>query len=145
MQKKLALPLFLLFSGASIALYFSFYLGNALFFYRSLTSSLPAQIRSWQVQESGGKFSICANYSFDFQGKSWDGSWVFPKPWHLNEPSAIAKLKDLAKEPWQVHFCPADPSRSALQNQFPVGLCIRTFACYGVLVYFVFLSRQLCR
>lgn len=145
MGKKLALPLFLIFSSASAALYFSLQLASVLFLYCSLTSALPAQIRSWQVQEADGKFSIRANYSFDFKGRPWDGSWVFPKPWHLNEPSAIAKLKELAQESWEARFCPSDPSCNALQREFPLGLCIRTLTCYGILVYFIFLSRKLCK
>lgn len=126
-----------------MALYFSYRALLALIFYGSLSSGAFARISSWQVEEVSGKFPICANFSFDFREKSYNGRWVFSEPLHLNEPSAVGAIKEMARQSWVVFFSPNNPSQSALEREFPKGLCLRAFLCYAVLAYFVFLFKKI--
>ncbi len=69
----------------------------------------------------------------------------FSEPWHLNEASALHAVREKAKENWTVWFNPNAPLKSSLEKVFPLGLFVRTFICYGVLIYFVIIFRKFIR
>src|SRR5271170_2177594 len=106
MLQKLLFPAFLLLLGAAVSGYFSYRLASSLFAYCPLVSQAEAHIVRWEVKEMGGEFALKAAYSFEAQEKNWSGASILAKPWHLNEASAIAALKDRAKHKWTVWFNP---------------------------------------
>jgi hypothetical protein len=142
MQKQKIFFSFLFILALSIGGYFSLHSFVVLKEYFSLRETVPANLNRWEIQEIKGKFPLKAYYSFETQGSKWEGSYRFKEPWYLNEPSAIAALKEEAKKKWRVWFNPNNPNRSSLEKLFPTGLVIRTVTCYGVLVYFFFIFRK---
>jgi hypothetical protein len=142
MQNQKIFFFVLAFLGLVPAGYFSVRAGTAAIDYAALKEKAPASILRWEIKERKGKFPITGFYSFEAGGKSWRGATQFAEPWNLNEASAIAAVKEKAKQNWMVWYSPADPSRSALEKEFPKGLLVRLLLCYSVFFYFIRLLRK---
>jgi len=142
MQRQHLFFFFLLLLGAGSAAYFSVRFMGAVLKYCALKQSGEAHILRWEVKEESGKFPIYGYYYFEAGDASWPGSTRLGEPWHLNENSAVAALKERAKERWTVWFNPQNPSESTLERFFPVGLLIRMIICYIVFSYFVLFVRR---
>lgn len=102
-----------------------------------------ARISRWEVRELEGRFALKAVYSFEAQAKIWSGAALLPKPWYLNEPAALAALKDKAKQRWTVCFNPTSPDQSSLGREFPLGLLCRSLVCYAVFGYFIIFFKKI--
>ncbi|MBI5272754.1 MAG: hypothetical protein HY861_02080 [Chlamydiia bacterium] len=126
----------LVLSGV-VAAYFSYRLVVDLWSYGSRKESVGARIFRWEVKAEGDRYAISAHYFFEVMGMRWEGVYVFPKPWHLNEGAAAAYLEEHAKDPRFVWYNPKNPSFSSLDREFPVGLLLKTLICYGVFCYFL--------
>lgn len=142
MRRQSALLSFLILLGAAVSVYFSCRLAAPLLSYCHLTSQSEARIVRWEVNEIEGKFALKASYVFDAQGIVYSGASTLKRPWHLNEASAVAALKEKARLKWIVWFDPSKPTQSALEKEFPAGLMIRTLLSYSVLVYFIIIIRK---
>ncbi len=142
MRRKLALSSFLILLGAVVSGYFSYHSAASLLTYFHLASQTEARIVRWEVNEIEGKFALKAMYLFEAQNKVCSGASTLAKPWHLNEASAIAALKEKARLKWIVWFNPDNPAQSSLEKEFPAGLMVRTLLCYFVLVYFIVIIRK---
>jgi hypothetical protein len=124
-----------------IALYFSLHLGYESFQYFTLSKQSKAQISQWEIFPIKDHFAIKANYGFEAQEKIWNDSFTLNPPYYLNEQAALSSLKGMAKENWQAWYNPKNPTHSALERAFPLGLLIRTLICYGILIYFLYLYK----
>ena len=144
MQRKLSFPAFLVFLGLIAFSYFSYQLVSAFQDYFPKTAQAGAIISRWEVKEMGGEFALKAIYSFEIQGKIWNGVSVLAKPWYWNEPAAVASLKTIAQEKWEVWFDPKNPAHSSLQKTFPTGLLCRTILCFVIFIYFISVFRRIC-
>jgi hypothetical protein len=140
MTRRKILLAFLSGLGA-IALYFSLHLGYESFQYVTLNRQSNAQISQWEIFPVRDHFAIKANYGFEAQEKTWNDSCALNPPYYLNEQAALSSLKMMAKKSWQAWYNPNNPSHSALERAFPLGLLIRTLICYGILIYFFYLYK----
>src|SRR3990167_6430839 len=139
MRTQKAFIFSLLIFGLAISGYFSFLLVETLFEYYPLKKQAETRISRWEIKEMEGSFALKAFYSFETQGKIWNGTTLLSKPWYLNEPSALLALKGKAKEEWLAWFNPKNPEHSSLEKVFPIGLLVRVLICYGVFIYFSFI------
>ncbi len=137
--------LFLSLSVSVIALYFALRFGVDFLHFSSLKSRACAQISQWEIVNIKGLYGLKAEYSFQFQEKTWRGSSVLNPPYHLNDMAALLALKDRAKESWAVWYNPRNPSSSSLEKAFPYGLLFRALISTGVLIYSFVLRRRLLR
>jgi hypothetical protein len=136
------IQIFFFLGVCAITLHFTILLGIEGARYFSLKEEAKAHIKQWEIEEIKNRFALKADYTFDSQGKSWQGSSTLLPPHYLNEMAALEALKGRAKESWTVWHNPKNPQVSALEKSFPTGLLIRSLICYGVLVYFVLLKRR---
>jgi len=136
------IQLFLLLGIVTIAIYFTLRLGCVIYSFYPLNSMAKAQVGQWEVRESGTKYLLKAVYSFETQGKFWNGTYTYKRR-YFNEALAVADLKEKGKEPLIVWYNPKNPQNSALERDFPVGLLVRTLICYGVILYFIFLIKKI--
>lgn len=132
----------LVFLSVLSAGYFTIRTGGALLDFFQFKESAEAHVLRWEIRETSGKFPLKAYYSFETNGRVWQGATQLAEPWHLNEAAAIAALQEKAKDNWVVWFNPNNPSRSSLENEFPSGLVLRTLVCYGVIAYFILFFRR---
>jgi len=140
-QKRI--QLLLLLGVCAITLHFSIRLGAAFVRYFSLQSQAKAHITQWETVGIKDRFALKASYTFEAQGKTWQGLFTLNPPYYLNEMAAFSALKEKAKESWTVWYHPKKPQLSALQKNFPTGLLIRSAICCGILIYFFCLYKRL--
>jgi len=134
--------LFFLMGVIAITLHFTIRLGGESLHYFSLKKQAKAKITQWEIVEIKGRFALKAGYTFEAQEKNCPGSYTLNPPHYLNEGAALSGLKEKAKESWTVWYNPKNVKTSALEKSFPVGLLIRTFICFSVLIYFITLRRK---
>jgi len=97
----------------------------------------------WKVVEkSSSSFSLEVIYRFDAVKKEGvQGSTELEKPYFLNLPSAEQAIEELSKKSWDVFYNDKDPSKNALQRNFPFKDCIQCLLTLGVFIYFLFFKK----
>jgi hypothetical protein len=132
---------FLFALAGALALWFS---GMALYEvwgYCRLAARAPGTVEHWEVVErSSSSFAIRASYLFRVCGQERRGETLFREPYYLNPMSAACAVEQLQSRPWEVWFCPKDPSLSSLQRFFPWKKVIHALIVTGVACYFFFLK-----
>jgi hypothetical protein len=127
----------------AIALWF---LSHALYdlnHYWKLGPTIPVEITQWKIQEiSSSRFGIEALYSYEVNGKRYEGKTFFNKPIYLNPYAAEADLKKWQAHSWQAWYQKSHPEISSLQRNFPAKTMIHALLTLGVFVYF-YLVREM--
>lgn len=138
MRSKTRSLTFLLAGVLAIALYFTVRFGGAWLEIGPLRAQAKARISQWEIEERDGIFEVQANYLFG----EGEGVWRFKRQYE-SQAAAFSALKEMAKREWVVWYAPSDPSRSALEKEFPFNLLFRMAICYGVAIYFGILIRKI--
>lgn len=137
--------LFFFLGILAITLNFSILFARDCCRYFSLNTESAARITQWEITPKKGRFALKAEYVFEAQGKTWQGSSILNPPYYLNEGAAFTALKRRAKEPWAAVFQEKNPAVSSLENEFPKNLLFRSLISLGVLVYFLLYPKLLPR
>ena len=139
------IQLFFVLGVSCMALHFTVMFGFEMANFLRLKNRANAQITQWEIVSVKDRFALKAEYEFNAQEKSCQSSFTLNPPYFLNEMAALGALKELAKNDWGVWYHPKTPQQSALQKSFPTGLLFRTLICYGVLIYFFYLTKKVVR
>lgn len=126
----------------AIALHFTILSIKEIFQYTSLNKETPAHIHQWETVPLKNKFAIKADFTFVVDGKTWPGSFTFPKL-YLNEWAALSELKKGAKKSWISYY--HTPHEPVLEKSFPTSTLFKTAICYGTLAYFLLLRRKMAK
>ena len=109
-------------------------------FYR-LDQKAPLDASVWSIVTVAEDEHIPeANYSFTFDGKTYQGSMVFKHLTYKNAWALKQSLSQIQKEYKTVWFSSQDPTYSSLQKSFPLKECIYTACLWGLLLYFIWLG-----
>jgi hypothetical protein len=141
MQRQKIFFMFLILFSAVSAAFFTVQTGLAVYDFLTIREKTSGLALRWEIKEVKGKFPLTCYYSFEANGSIWQGHAVLPKPWHLNEMSATAGLREKAKEDLLVWFDPKRPEKSTLERKFPSGLLSRAALSLSVLIYFIVFGR----
>lgn len=139
------MQLFMLLGVSAITLHFTIMLGVETARYLGFKQRASAHVTQWEIVNVKDRFALKADYEFNAQEKNWQGSFTLNPPYFLNEMSALESLKGLAKMSWSAWYKPNNPKVSALEKSFPRGLLFRALTCYGVLIYFLYLTKRVVR
>ncbi len=127
--------IFILFSCV-VAVYFGGKFAWELYRYATLSSSAPAHISRWDVEEDGSRFAVQAMYTYSWEGKILSATSRLNNTLFLNDATALASIREQAKQQWTVYFDAKHPQRSTLDRSFPGNLAIRLIISILVSGYF---------
>ncbi len=139
------IQLLFLLGICAVALHLTVKLGVDFYRYLLFNERVQVQILEWEILPLEGRFALKADYRLQNQGKSWRGSSILPPPYYLNELAALDALQKKAKEKSFAWINSKDPNISSLEKDFPINILIRALICYGVLIYFLYLSKRIIR
>jgi hypothetical protein len=142
MQRQKIFFMFLILLSAASAAFFTVQMAEGVYNFLKMREKTSGRALRWEIREVKGKFPLTCYYSFEANGAVWQGRAVLPKPWHLNEMSATAALREKAKEELLVWFDPNRPEKSTLERQFPSGPLSKALLSLCILVYFIILGRS---
>jgi len=119
------------------------FVGNAsldLWTYVRLDVRYPAKILKWEIeQKNASQFPLVVHYIYQVKGKTYQGKTRLKKPYHLNEASAQAKVKELQKIPqWAVWVDAGTPHYSSLEKNFPLKKILYGIICLAIVFYLAF-------
>jgi len=125
---------------ALFALWFVAKAGYAIFSYYQLSLQASTTIDHWSIEEiKSDQFAVIAHYSFDYQGKKYQGTSqvgdLYPNPWAANRAQ-----KQYSIQKWPAWFNPKHPDRAALEKKFPYKKAISAGILIALLVYFLILG-----
>ena len=106
--------------------------------YARLTEYAPASVQSWEVKEKGSKYLLVARYTFEVQGKTYEGTCQFREPIFLNRLSAEQERDAWGNRPWFVWYSPSSPQFSSLQKLFPYKSLSYALVSFCVLMFFIY-------
>ena len=122
---------------ALFACFFTYSAATSFAAYSRLKAQTPAQITAWRVVPKGSSaFAIEATYTFEIEGKTFQGKTFFAKPYHLNLSSAERQIKLFSERNWSVWYSPKNPKVSALERVFPMKKIVYAIVVLGVCGYF---------
>ena len=111
--------------------------------YVRLEKKSIAKIEKWKVVEKGSsKFAIKAYFSFENQGRTYQGKTTFSKPYHLNHLSAEKQIKNYTAQQWPVWYQQSHPEQCSIDRIFPFKKCLYSLMVLGVFFYFVHLRHR---
>jgi hypothetical protein len=113
-----------------------------LWSYSRLEKKSIAKVEKWEVVEKGSKFAIKAHFSFENQGRTYQGKTTFSKPYHLNRLSAEMQIKIYTPQQWPVWYQESHPEHCSIDRIFPFKKCLYSLMVLGVFFYFVYLSHR---
>ncbi len=113
-----------------------------IYHYYALSASAKPIVQEWQIRElKNGKYLVAVKYSYEAQGKTWQGETVFPEPKFPNPYAAKESLQTLA--PITVWYNPNGKHQPTLYKKFPIILFIRGGVALLIFLYFFGLKRRL--
>ena len=130
--------IFILFACV-VAMYFGGQFAWKLYGYVVLDSSAPAHIVRWDIEEDGSRFAIRALYTYQYKENIVSGSSRFDDTLFLNDATALASIRECAKQQWTVYFDTKHPEQSTLYRAFPQSLAIRFVISILISGYFFLL------
>ncbi len=111
--------------------------------YFRLEKKSIAKVEKWKVVEKGSsKFAIKAYFSFENQGRVYQGQTTFSKPYHLNRLSAEKQIKIYTAQQWPVWYQTKHPEHCSIDRVFPFKKCLYSLMVLGVFLYFVYLRHR---
>ena len=125
---------------ALLALWFIVKTGRSVFSYFQLTAQLPVTVEKWTIKEiKSDRFAVMAHYSFEYQGKNYQGSGqvggLYPNPW-----AATRAEQQFSSTQQHVWFSPKHPDHSVLEKKFPLKKVLSAAMLIGLFIYFCILS-----
>jgi len=111
--------------------------------YLRLEKNSMAKIEKWETVEKGSsQFAIKAYFSFETEGRLYQGKTTFSKPYHLNRISAEKQIKIYTERPWSVWYQSSHPEHSSIDRIFPFKKCLYSLMLLGIFFYFIFLHQR---
>jgi len=111
--------------------------------YLRLEKKSMAKIEKWEIVEKGSsQFAIKAYFSFETEGRVYQGKTTFSKPYHLNRISAEKQIKIYTEQPWSVWHQLSHPEHSSIERIFPFKKCLYSLVLLGIFFYFIFLHQR---
>ncbi len=104
--------------------------------YSRLDKHTPVAVLDWQIVERGSRAYILGSYTFEAQGKIYQGKTRFREPTFLNKLAAGYQLDEWKTHAWSAWYDPKNPECSSLQKLFPYKNCVYALLVMGVLGYF---------
>ncbi len=137
-SKKLIWILFIVLVAA-LAAWFIGRAGIEIYRYSQYSVKVEALVEKWTIHEKkGDQFAVEAHYSYQYEGKEYQGvgqaGTFYPNPWAAEE----AKLR-MAKQKWSVWIDPKHPERSLVEKHFPVKRTLSAVILISLVIYFLFL------
>lgn len=133
-HRKLKWCLLALASLAALVL--SVQAGVAAIKYFLLSRSISLKVYEWEILEQGSDFYIQGAYTYEFQGKTWQGKGIFGPP-ELNPYAAQRQIEKMPCPARGQGWCRAgNPSISAPSKQMPWNAILRALVCWALTVYF---------
>lgn len=120
--------------------------GKAIFelwTYYSLGKYAPASVQEWTIEEIGSRCFVTAHYTFELQGKTYQGATRFKDPVFLNRFSAEEGVKKWRELSWYAWYNLQKPEKSSMQKLFPYKSCVYAAIILGVFLYLQALSRKI--
>jgi len=114
--------------------------GYDLIHYYQLSQQAPVKIEKWEVQEQdANKYAIQVSYSYEYDGKNYQGSGLFgeryPNPWAANRA-----LEKFETQTWNVWLNPKTPEKATFDRKFPYRATISAVVLIGLAIYFICLG-----
>jgi hypothetical protein len=123
-----------------LASWFSFKAGYDVFKYAQLSEYAPIKIRRLKiVEQKHQKFVIIVFYSFEFQGRLYEGSGSFGSP-YLNLWSAEKAAERVAEDLSVVWFNPKNPDYSTPDKKIPWKTTLSASVLLLMSIYFLWLG-----
>jgi hypothetical protein len=111
--------------------------------YLRLEKKSIASVFKWKIiEKSSSAFALRAYYTFEKQGKVYNGKTTFSKPYHLNRQSAEKQVKIFSIQSWPVWYQTRHPEHSSIERVFPLKKCIYSLMALGIFFYFVYLRHS---
>lgn len=112
--------------------------------YYQLDTLIPVNIERWKVEKKGGaEYALVAFYSYEFQGKRYEGQTEFQKPYLPNHYAAEDQIKQYSKKSWNGWIKSKKPEISSLERPFPYLKIFYSILVLGILLYFIYLYYTL--
>lgn len=103
----------------------------------------PVKITAFEIIPKKSQFALKGIYTYNYGGKSFQGSSMLAKPYYLNRASAEMEAQKIQGMEWTVWVDAKKPSASALQKIFPLKSIIYAICLLGIFLYFVYLRFHL--
>jgi hypothetical protein len=111
--------------------------------YLRLEKKSIATVDKWRIiEKSSSQFALRASYTFNVQGKTYQGKTILSKPYHLNRISAEKQVKIYTAQQWPVWYQPSHPKNSSIEHIFPFKKCFYSFMLLGIFFYFIYLRNR---
>lgn len=133
--------IFILFS-VLVTGFLGFRLAQEACWYASLKERAPAKILRWDIEEKRSRFSVSVVYEFFHKDKNLIGSCELYDRLFMNDATALAAIRDMAKQNWTVHYSAHKPKNSSLIRKFPTGYAVRFLISLLVLIYFLSIRNK---
>lgn len=127
---------------ALIVLWFTFNASYKLYRWSTQTRTAEPQTMEWGIeQQASDRFVLEATYTFSHKGQKYEGNTIFKTDRYRNKETANHFLNDYKNREWTVWYSPFQPQNSTINRFFPLKSCIYTAIVWGVMIYFIWLSR----
>lgn len=114
--------------------------------YKTLKAEVPAVISKWSIKAlSDEEYLVHANYSYQINGKSYEGETDFNDEIYINSWAAQKRIEKFSEKPWNAWYQPSRPLHSTLQKKFPLKECLSAAAMLALLLYFIWLGYYVAR
>jgi hypothetical protein len=133
----------------TIALIVAWYCAVAfykIYFYSKLNAETQTVSIQWGIKMlSDEQYTIQADYTFDVDGKIYQGHTNFRDEIYMNEWSAEQAILKDKKKLWKVWYQAGYFDHSTLQKKFPTKECYSAGVMLALLLYFVWLGFYVTR
>jgi hypothetical protein len=133
--------LFLFIIGISV-LGYTFYTVNAYREFTQLDTTIPLENITWDVFSKDEETHLyTTTYSYNFDGKHYEGEYLFKKPVFINVLGAKHALNEFSQEYQNVWISSEHPDHSALEKSYPAKELVYTALLWVIVAYFLLLPK----
>jgi len=111
-----------------------------LYGYLRLGEEVEAEVTHWEMVPKGSKTALEATYSYEYQGKTYEGKTLLSKPYYLNKKAANEAIESGKGMAWIASIDATKPQVSSIDNRFPFTSVFYGVCLVGIFLYFLFLK-----
>lgn len=123
--------------------YFAIATGLEAWNWICLDGQIPAKVTRWEVEETGSRYLIWADYDYVVEGRRFSGRTRLSGAPLISEGAALSRIRERSRDGWVAFYATSKPSFSSLEKLFPKGNFIKSIISFCVLIYFYVLKKKL--
>lgn len=130
---------------AGIVVGYTIFTGTKVYKWSTYNQTTKPQSLNWSIQRvADDDFALEGSYEFSWKGHDYEGKTIYWEQF-LNSYAAQEAIKQLDKDKMTVWFNPSDPTKSDLNNDFPIKYALYDIVLWLLLAYFIWLGYSVGR